>query len=495
MIGIYARQSNEDQSRYSISSQLEANRAKANILYPNELCKDYVDDGFSGEFLDRPALTHMRQDVKEGIISAIVCFDPDRLSRKLMNQLILSDEFDRRKVDVVFVNGDYAKTPEGNLFYSMRGAISEFEKAKITERMSRGRVQKAKAGKVVKENHIYGYKVVDSQLVIHEEEAEIVRLIFDLFTTPNQIAVGINGIAHYLMKKKIPTKKGNHIWHRQVVRQILKNETYMGVFYQNKWNTEGMLANKFLTTDKVKMKLRPRKDWIAIHCPAIITEFKFNQAQRLMDEVRRRYARKPNREYLLSGLLRCTKCGNTMTGRYQKNWGKYHFEYTDKKGSAGAKEYGCGTVVRRDEIEKSVWETFVKWLNHPEEIASVKEEAKTQFEETEIKKIETRLENIQSERKRMLQLFKSNLDIGEEMIREEFENLKNEEEELRERKTKLEKELDALKNVKNTQNLLQEAIDYYTQIEELTFEHKKNLLRHVIKQILVHENEVEIITF
>jgi len=495
MIGIYARQSNEDQSRYSISSQLEANRAKANILYPNELCKDYVDDGFSGEFLDRPALIQMRQDVKEGIITAIVCFDPDRLSRKLMNQLILSDEFERRKVDVVFVNGDYAKTPEGNLFYSMRGAISEFEKAKITERMSRGRVQKAKAGKVVKENHIYGYKVVDSQLVIDDEEAEIVRLIFDLFTTPNNMAIGINGIAKYLMRKSIPTKKGNDIWHRQVVRQILTNETYKGIFYQNKWNTEGMIANKFLTTDKVKMKLRPRKDWISIQCPAIVSEFKFNQAQRIMEEARRRWSNRPLRQYLLSGLLRCTKCGNTMTGRYQKNWGKYHSEYTDRKNNAGAKEAGCGRVVKAEKIEQLVWDTFIKWLNNPEEIASVKEENKTHFEETEIKKIEARLEKIQTERKRMLQLFKSNLDIGEEMIREEFENLKNEEEELREQKLKLEKELDALKNVRNTENLLKEAIDYYTQIEELTFEHKKNLLRHVIKQILIHEDEIEIITF
>jgi site-specific DNA recombinase len=495
MIGIYARQSNEDASRYSISSQIEAAKAKANILYPNEICKDYVDDGYSGEFLDRPGLTQLRNDVKDGLIQAVVCFDPDRLSRKLMNQLILSDEFERRKVSCIFVNGDYAKTPEGNLFYSMRGAISEFEKAKITERMSRGRVQKAKAGKIVKEPHMYGYKVVDGNFVIDEEEAAIVRLIFDLFTTPKEIEMGINGIAKYLMRHSIPTKKGGDMWHRQVVRQILRNETYTGVFYQNKWNCEGMIANRYLIEDKVKIKMRPKKDWIALECPQIISEFQFNQAQRIIDESRRRFAKQAKRQYLLSGLVRCGTCGNTMTGRYQKNWGKFHYEYQDKKLNAGAKNVGCGRVIRSEVIEPQVWNTFMSWLNNPEEIANIKEENKTTFEENELNRIEVRLTKIQDERKRVLQLFKSNLDIGEELIREEFESLKTEEESLRNQKAKMEKEIEFIKNARNTQNLLQEAIDYYSKIEELSFDHKKNLLRYVIKQIIVHDDEIEIITF
>jgi site-specific DNA recombinase len=76
----------------------------------------------------------------------IICLDSDRCSRKLMNQLIIMDEFDKRGVELIFVNGEYSKTPEGNLFYSMRGAIAEFEKSKINERMSRGRKEKARQG-------------------------------------------------------------------------------------------------------------------------------------------------------------------------------------------------------------------------------------------------------------------------------------------------------------------------------------------------------------
>ncbi|BAH42899.1 putative truncated DNA recombinase [Brevibacillus brevis NBRC 100599] len=92
----------------------------------------------------RPALSRLRQDVKDGVITQIVCLDPDRLSPKLMNQLLITDEFDKRGIELVFVNGKYAKTPEGQLFYRMRGAITQFQKVKINERMSRGRREKAR---------------------------------------------------------------------------------------------------------------------------------------------------------------------------------------------------------------------------------------------------------------------------------------------------------------------------------------------------------------
>jgi site-specific DNA recombinase len=491
MIGIYARQSNEDASRYSISSQIEANRAKAAILYPNVPTKEYVDDGYSGEFLDRPALTQLRQDVREGIITHIVCFDPDRLSRKLMNQLILTDEFERKRVEVVFVNGEYAKTPEGNLFYSMRGAISEFEKAKINERMSRGRIQKAKDGKVIKDCYTYGYVVKNGQFEVIQEEAEVVQLVFDLFTTPNAIVRGMNGIALYLQRNGIKTKKGKNIWHRQTVRQILMNETYIGVFYQNKWNTEGMLGNKY-RSEKVRMKKRPQKDWIATPCPAIIPEAQFHKAQQLINESKRRFAKMPKNQYLLSGMLRCGECGNTMNGRKSLNWGKHVFEYTCKKNTVGAKNKGCGKMVNRDRLESEVWNTFMHWLNQPDKI-EVQEEKPVEYKELTM--IETRLEKLQSERKRLLQLFKSNLDIGEELIREEFQNLKKQEEYLQEEKAKVEKKLTQSQSQESTKELIVEALEYFSSIEELTFEHKQNLLRHVVKEVRHSADHIEIVTF
>ena len=103
-----------------------------------------------------------------------------------MNQLIITDEFDRRGIELVFVNGEYSKTPEGNLFYSMRGAIAEFEKSKINERMSRGRREKARQGKVLRDFQVYGYSYdkESEQFLVNEDEVAIVRLILIYLHSP-----------------------------------------------------------------------------------------------------------------------------------------------------------------------------------------------------------------------------------------------------------------------------------------------------------------------
>src|SRR5699024_5665957 len=155
LIAIYVRVSTEEQSvkGYSVRSQIEECMLKAGTT---DVLK-YVDDGFSGELLARPELDRLREDMNEGLITKLVCYDPDRLSRKLLNQLLIDDEIRKNKVELVFVNGDYANTPEGQLFFSMRGAISEFEKAKIKERTSSGRRRKAQEGYVVKDSGLFGY--------------------------------------------------------------------------------------------------------------------------------------------------------------------------------------------------------------------------------------------------------------------------------------------------------------------------------------------------
>jgi site-specific DNA recombinase len=499
MIGIYARVSTEEQAKsgFSLDDQLRECRKKA----ATSEVAEYVDD-VSGEFLDRPALSRLRQDVKDGVITKIVCLDPDRLSRKLMNQLLITDEFDKRGIELVFVNGEYAKTPEGQLFYSMRGAIAEFEKAKINERMSRGRREKARQGRVLRDFQIYGYSYDSEkeQIVMNEAEAAVVRLVFDLFTQPNELVQGINGIAVYLTNKGVPTKRGASVWHRQVVRQMLMNEAYVGRFYQNKWNTEGMLGNQFRQPDeKVRMKMRPKEEWISLPCPSIIDEVKFEHAQRLLKESRRRWAGRSFNEYLLSGLVRCGSCGNTMSGRKAKNWSQHVFEYTDVKNTAGAKNKGCGRRVRCEQLDNQVWETVASWLNNPDEIAvAVEDKVETPFEQVELERLQKELEKTKTGRKKLLKLFASGEeDVGEEDIRQELKELKEKEDKLNQRLHELLEQTKLQINHEYSRNLIQEAAEYYLSKaqDELTFEDKKELIRHVVREVRVFEESVEIYTF
>ena len=208
-----------------------------------------------------------------------------------------------------------------------------------------GRREKARQGRVLRDFQIYGYDFDPDQeaLVINPSEAEIVRLIFDWFLIPPPGIRGISGIAQLLTEKGIPTKRGAPKWHRQVVRQILSNRSYIGEFYQNKWQSSPQ-----------GIRLRPEADWILISCPPIIDETRFLQVQLRLEKSRHWYAGRES-DYLLSGLASCSQCGVGLRGKRCSRKGKMKAFYVESTSR------GCGLIVQKDVVEDAVW-TFFKEL-------------------------------------------------------------------------------------------------------------------------------------
>jgi site-specific DNA recombinase len=505
MIGIYARVSTEEQAKkgYSLLDQVRQCKIKAGT----DNVKEYIDDGHSGEFLERPGLEQLRRDVKDGIIDTVIVHDPDRWSRNLMNQLIVTDEIEKRAV-IVFVNGEYDKSPEGKLFYQMRGAISEFEKAKINERMTRGRRQKARQGKVLRDFKVYGYSydLNDEVFKVNEEEARIVKVIFQLFTIPNELVQGANGIAKYLTASGVPTKTGKKVWHRQVVRQILLNEVYIGNFYQNKYDTEGMLGNEHRKEeDKVRIKLRPKEEWILIPTPPIIDEFTFEQAQKLLAESRRRYAKDSLNQYLLSGMLRCGHCENTLTGRYTTNWGKKSFEYTDIKNTAGSKFRGCGLRVKCEEIDQKIWDSLEQKLLARIDVTSEANPdlpEKETIDQLELKRVCKEIDKVKNGREKLIDFLASGEldDQGDNAIRAKLREISEKESLLKTKKEEIEERIKKSHELNYSELSMDKAVTYYLERknsanEELTFEDKKQLIRMCIREVRVYKDHSDIFSF
>jgi len=462
---------------------------------------EYIDEGITASILERPALTKLRNDVETGLIDRVICWDPDRLARNLMHQLIIVNEIEK-KATLEFVNHSYTKSAEGALFFQMRGAISEFEKAKIAQRTTGGRVKKAKMGKVVKNSKLYGYDYdkENSAYVINESEAKIVKLIFDLFTKPNSEFKGINGIAEYLTETGVPTKRGAAAWHRQVVRQILLNEAYTGFYAQHKWNTEGMVGNKYRKKeDRVSMAVRPREEWITTEIPSIIDKTQFDHAQALLAETRRRFVKESVNKYLLSGIVRCGECGNTMTGRISHNWGKKKPQYTDIKNTAGAKFKGCGMKVFTEKVDPVVWDAVVKWLNNTDEIAaSAEEDTKESLEQNEILRIESEIEKIRLKRKNLIKLFSSLDDESDQDdVRKEMKELSDAEKKLNEKVKSLKDKIGNVKNKEYSKKVFIDAAEYYLNkgLDELTFEDRQEIIRTVVKEVKIYKDRIDIFTF
>jgi site-specific DNA recombinase len=148
-IALYARVSSETQEKDgTIESQIEAlhEYAKTHRL---QIAYECLDDGYSGEDFIRPGLDQLRDLTIDGKVDGILVLCPDRLARKNAHQGILLEEFKKRNVKVIFTNQNYEDTADGNFMLQIQGAVAEYERAKILDRMRRGTIHAVKNGQII----------------------------------------------------------------------------------------------------------------------------------------------------------------------------------------------------------------------------------------------------------------------------------------------------------------------------------------------------------
>ncbi len=144
----YARVSSEQQATaHTIESQTAAlsERARSDgTPVPPE--RQFVDDGYSGATLIRPALDRLRDLATVGAIDRIYVHSPDRLARNYAYQVLLLDEWRRHGIEVAFLNRPLGQSPEDDLLLQVQGIVAEYERAKIMERSRRGKKHTAQTG-------------------------------------------------------------------------------------------------------------------------------------------------------------------------------------------------------------------------------------------------------------------------------------------------------------------------------------------------------------
>jgi site-specific DNA recombinase len=356
MNAIYVRVSTDEQahSGYSLQDQISSCRSRLLSLGLTDI-QEYIDDGYSGEFLERPALDRLRDDLRAKLIKTVIVYDPDRLSRNLTNQLLLSDDIEKANAQLMFVTGDYDASPEGRLFFSMKGAISAYEKAKIGERTARGRRAKARSGKVVMNNKPYGFDwdAQNSTYIINEEEAKVIHLVYDLCLKHNW---GAPRITEELYERGIRNREGKQFNNVHIYR-IMTKELYCGTAYASQ------ISTKKIGQYKIQVTNIPPEDWISISIPAIETRERWQQVQKVMEQNGRLSKRNAKRNYLLRGIVKCGICGMGMVANKIKATGNIHHYYRCVTKSSPHYRLHTTKCLNRyipvDLLEESVWEAFV----------------------------------------------------------------------------------------------------------------------------------------
>lgn len=460
---IYVRVSTDDQAKhgYSLSEQREACRKRAESLNASNII-DYADEGISGSLLDRPGLNSLREAVKNRQLDLIIVRDPDRLSRKLAHQLLITEELEKAGVRLEFLDFDWKDTPEGRLFYSIRGAISEFEREKIRDRMVRGKNQKARQGGIPIGFYTFGYDY-DSEtgkVNINSNESSVVGDIFRWFTTED---IGMNGIARRLNDAGIPTRKGRGIWHRNVIRQILVNPAFKGQWRYKEYT---------------------------IPVPALVDSEVWDKAQLKLKEARRLWSGISRNQYLLSGIISCSDCGGTMTGVYTNWWHKKERRYTCRKSSQGAKNIGCNPMkaIPANLIEDAVWEQVCTWLNDPDTLVkeTVGDEQKGEELLKQLEQVEKHLANVEKGRETVLNALASGLFELDMKTKNKLADLKRRKERLEERKKELEAVLSGVqRHSSGLEELKSLAQIILSRLDMLEFKEKKALVRVLVSQVIV----------
>jgi DNA invertase Pin-like site-specific DNA recombinase len=161
-VGIYARVSSKRQAQdHTIDQQVASSRSYLQTrgwqLSEEHL---YRDDGYSGAQLSRPGLDRLRDAAALSEVDLVVVTAPDRLARKYLHQVLLMEELESHGVQVVFVERPMSEDPHDQLLLQIRGAVAEYERTLITERMRRGKLAKLRAGLLLPwtRGH-YGYQV------------------------------------------------------------------------------------------------------------------------------------------------------------------------------------------------------------------------------------------------------------------------------------------------------------------------------------------------
>ncbi len=458
----------------------------------------YEDDGWTGSLTKRPALQKMLSDAKSGLFNRLYVYDRSRISRDFIHQELILRDLMLAGVEVVELHGISGNSPHEIFSGRILGAVADFEREKIKERMMLGK------RRIVQENHellgynpCFGYDLHrtvkgknghKAYFTINEEQAEVVRKMFEL---------AADGKSMYYIRKHLkeegikPPRSERGVWGNTTVARILRNTTYIGEHYYRK-NEAIEAKNPRTTTEykrvaKTSAKLRPKSEWWKIEVPAIIDKDLFNRAQKQLDK-NKKYNKRNNKSnyYLLAGLVRC-ECGRARTGDPAPN---HHCYYRCVNRLEKLERVCMSGGVSVPVLDEKVWDTICRVLTQPTMIQRfIDKLAKSDDKYKEkIKDIEVKLKKLEQENDRYIDAFGKGL-INENKLRALTEELRDRKLDLETKKLEYKQILNnrptisPLKLAENMVKLLQ---------DKLSFEDKQKIVRVVVEKVVATQTEATI---
>ena len=317
--------------------------------------KTYSDEGKSGKNLEgRPSFRQMLRDIEDGVddVDFVLVMKLSRFGRNasdVLNSLQLMQDCD---VNLISVDDGIDSSKEaGKLIISVLAAVAEIERENILAQTMEGRKQKAREGKWNGGFAPYGYKLVDGYLEIAEDEAEVIRVIYDKYVNT---AMGVNKLAVFLNRNGYVKKKRQNntldAFAATFVKSVLDNPVYYGKMAYGRRKTEKIPGehNKFHVVKQDEFPV-----YEGVH-EAIVSEDLWMRAQAKRKANGRKWDKvySPGHEHILSGIVKCPICGAGMYGNVNRK---------KKKDGTTYKDYWYYACKHRLEIDGHVCPYHKQW--------------------------------------------------------------------------------------------------------------------------------------
>lgn len=469
---IYIRVSTTEQAEegYSVQSQIDKLTAYC-MAMDYTIYDTYIDPGYTGSNINRPAMQQLIADVKKGHIDIVIVMKLDRLSRSQKDTLyLIEDVFITNDCDFVSVTESFDTTsPMGRAMIGILAVFAQFERERIKERMMDGKIERAKSGKAMAWGHVpIGYDFVDGNYIVNEYEAALVRRCFDLLESGKSI----NKIKRIIDEEfpagtKYQCKDG--VVHIATIKKMLRNNVYIGV-------------SKFA-----------KKEFEGNHEP-IISKEQYDKAQIILktNSVNALGSRKNpfKSTHLLTGFLYCGNCGARLHAQSRKHINNERWYYICYSVSKSTAKYQIDPNCKLKVIDGEATDNYIidkirTLKTNKEYFDEVTKNIKhdTNFENS----IESKIKSIDSKLGKLMDLY---LDGNFDKIMLEQKNAK-----LVEEKSLLEKQLYNIRKnhkVLTKREIRKKANVFIDEYDSLTLDEKKNILSSIIDRIVVSENSIEI---
>src|SRR6266545_4676039 len=379
-MGVYARVSTSRQAQaQTIEQQLERLRAavceRGWVLDEEHV---YRDDGYSGASLGRPGLDRLRDHAALADLDVVLVVAPDRLARNYVHQVLLVDELARHGCRVEFLDRPMSQDPHDQLLLQIRGAVAEYERTLIAERMRRGRQARLRAGTLLPWTRaLFGYRVDPQRsgevagVRVEPDEAVLVAQLFDWYL---EAGVTLYRLAKRLTDLGIATPTGKLRWNVASVRGILRNPAYTGRAQTNRTRVAPARQRKaaLLPVGPGQSHApRPPEEWVTVAVPQIVSEETFAQVQAKLDANQQGAARNTRHPYLLRALVSCGACRLSCTARTTQNGYNYYICVGRTDALRRAQGQRCtARYAPAAQLDELVWADLSALLTDPAQVAA-----------------------------------------------------------------------------------------------------------------------------